>query len=367
MRNSYDFLEYPKAPAAYHITYNVADASGNPAVEVIRTVTVEWPEGLSLYLDILYAEVECGDVFEAPVARVRNACGDFFDEALASGEVDATAPGQYTLTYTYEDAPELSLIVVVEDSLAPEITLLGDAAMLIECGEAFADPGAFAMDHCDSDLTAAIITFNPVDTDMPGTYYVAYDVMDAAGNRAPTEARTVIVLDNCPYEGEGEVPGEGETPAEGEGEAPAEGEGEAPAEGEGEAPAEGEGEAPPSITVPDVMGMKLDEARALLEALGFQVRVEYITHVGCGNLADDTVLEQNPEAGTLAYHAAEITLTVAESRQGCPGGGCAGSADNWLQHLILALLALLGLWFMPAYGMVVKRNRTAKTITEHKQ
>ena len=76
---------------------------------------------------------------------------------------------------------------------APIITLLGDAAVSIIQSSGYVDAGATAFDTEDGDLTASIVTVNPVDTNVIGVYIVTYDVTDSDGNDAPQVIRTVTV------------------------------------------------------------------------------------------------------------------------------------------------------------------------------
>jgi len=79
------------------------------------------------------------------------------------------------------------------DSTPPVITLNGDAIVTLLVGETYNDAGAVASDDVDGDLTAIIVTVNPVDTSTAGTYAVTYDVSDSAGNAAVQVTRTVEV------------------------------------------------------------------------------------------------------------------------------------------------------------------------------
>ena len=75
-------------------------------------------------------------------------------------------------------------IATFGDGTAPVITLLGDASVTIEVGNAYVDAGATAEDAIDGDISAAITTDSSVDVDTVGTYTVTYNVSDAAGNAA---------------------------------------------------------------------------------------------------------------------------------------------------------------------------------------
>lgn len=75
----------------------------------------------------------------------------------------------------------------------PTITLFGEFKVTITQGEHYDDAGATAYDQIDGDLTNNISVINPVDTNVPNTYYVRYNVSDTAGNQAKEVVRTVVV------------------------------------------------------------------------------------------------------------------------------------------------------------------------------
>jgi hypothetical protein len=80
----------------------------------------------------------------------------------------------------------------VADTTAPTITLNGSAAMTLNVGDTFSDPGATATDDVDGDLTSSITTDAYVDTSVAGSYLVTYTVTDSSGNSATAE-RSVVV------------------------------------------------------------------------------------------------------------------------------------------------------------------------------
>ena len=86
-------------------------------------------------------------------------------------------------------------VSVTVDNTAPVITLVGTDPVSVELGTVYADAGATALDDLDGDITAGIVTVNPVDTAALGSYTVTYDVMDSAGNPAAQVTRTVNVMD----------------------------------------------------------------------------------------------------------------------------------------------------------------------------
>ena len=81
-----------------------------------------------------------------------------------------------------------------KDTVKPVITLLGDSSVDVVVGTAYADAGATAFDNHDGDITAKIVTGDPVDSDVLGAYTVTYNVTDSAGNAADQVTRTVNVI-----------------------------------------------------------------------------------------------------------------------------------------------------------------------------
>ena len=83
--------------------------------------------------------------------------------------------------------------IIINDDIPPEITLLGNNTVNIDVDSTYTDAGATATDDIDGDITANIVTNNPVDTSISGNYTITYDVADSSGNNATQVTRTVIV------------------------------------------------------------------------------------------------------------------------------------------------------------------------------
>jgi VCBS repeat-containing protein len=79
------------------------------------------------------------------------------------------------------------------DVTPPVITLKGSASVTLTVGDTYTDAGATATDALDGDLTAKIVTTNPVNTAQVGSYTVTYNVKDTSGNAATPVTRTVTV------------------------------------------------------------------------------------------------------------------------------------------------------------------------------
>lgn len=83
-----------------------------------------------------------------------------------------------------------------EDTTPPSVTINGASSVTISLNSTYTDQGATATD--DEDGTVAVVTDNPVNKDLAGTYTVTYRATDAAGNTG-TATRTVIVKNDADY------------------------------------------------------------------------------------------------------------------------------------------------------------------------
>jgi hypothetical protein len=199
-----DSLLDTSAVGVYTVTYSVTDGAGFTS-QVDRTVAVVDTElPIITLLGDNPMTVECGDAYVEPGATAADACtGDMTASIIIGGDVvDSGVVGAYSVTYTVTDpegnSVEETRVVDVVDTTIPVITLTGDASVTTECSLPYTDAGATALDVCDGDLTASIVTVNPVDTAVVGTYVVTYNVTDAQGNVAVEVTRSVEVVDTTP-------------------------------------------------------------------------------------------------------------------------------------------------------------------------
>jgi hypothetical protein len=113
--------------------------------------------------------------------------------------VDTDTAGVYVITYDVTDsgalaATQVTRTVNVNEDMPPVITLVGNAAVTLTVGDAYAEQGATATDAEDGDISVNIVVGGDVvNTAAAGTYTVTYNVMDSFGNAATEVARTVTV------------------------------------------------------------------------------------------------------------------------------------------------------------------------------
>ncbi len=190
-------------PGVYTITYNVMDNAQNSAVQVTRTVTItEAPDTTAPVITLLgdaSVIVEAGTNYsDAGATALDDKDGDLTGAIVVGGSVNVNVPATYTLTYNVQDAVpntaiQVTRTVIVKDTIVPTITLVGDAALVIQKDASYSDAGAAAPDSLDGGITANIVVNNPVNSGTPATYTVTYAVSDAAGNPAPAVTRSVRV------------------------------------------------------------------------------------------------------------------------------------------------------------------------------
>ena len=87
-------------------------------------------------------------------------------------------------------------LTVSSGGIAPVITLMGEAAVTVECGGAYAELGATTTDNCATGLVVTI-GGDPVNTIIVGTHMVTYNASDGNGNSAAEVTRAVHVVDTA--------------------------------------------------------------------------------------------------------------------------------------------------------------------------
>ena len=157
----------------------MTDANGNAAAEVTRTVTVvDTTVPVITLLGEDPVTIEVGAVYtDAGATALDNYDGDITSSIVEVSTVDTAIAGSYTVTYDVADASGNTALTVtrsvnvIEDTVAPVITLLGDNPITIEVGDTYTDAGATATDNFDGDITSSIVTVSTVNTSIVGVYF----------------------------------------------------------------------------------------------------------------------------------------------------------------------------------------------------
>jgi PKD repeat protein len=192
------------APGTYYFKYTVQDAAGNAAEPAIRVVIVtadKTPPALVVSgADTQYVAVSDVSFVEPVVVSAEDLVdGDLASEVIRSGNFDVNQVGVYTLNFAVADFSgnnvTIHRTIIVEDTIAPVITLAGTDTVYHEVNTPYVDAGATASDNYYTGIDKDIITTGTVDITHPGTYVLSYSLADASGNKAQAVYRVVIVRD----------------------------------------------------------------------------------------------------------------------------------------------------------------------------
>ncbi|WP_460220494.1 immunoglobulin-like domain-containing protein [Psychroserpens sp. MEBiC05023] len=190
------------AIGAYLITYNVSDAAGNTAVEIVRTIIVSdiTPPVITLN-GLSNIDLNIGEIYtELGATAIDNLDGDISANVVISGSVNTSTAGVYFVNYNVSDSignaasTVTRTVTVIADTTPPVITLIGAETINLLAGDSYNEQGATAVDNIDGDLTSSIVTSGTVNTTVAGPYIVTYSVSDTAGN-STQESRTVNVTE----------------------------------------------------------------------------------------------------------------------------------------------------------------------------
>ncbi|HYH99622.1 DUF5011 domain-containing protein, partial [Hyalangium sp.] len=141
---------------------------------------------------------ECGtSMTQLAAAQAQDNCVDPFVTYTLEGEGYSLGTPR-TVSWLANDGTNevtCSTSITMVDTLAPSLSLKGEALQQLECGVgSYNEVGALASDQCAGDLSSRVAISGSVNAAAVGSYPVAYSVVDGAGNEA-TAARTVRVSD----------------------------------------------------------------------------------------------------------------------------------------------------------------------------
>jgi hypothetical protein len=192
------------------VTWTGTDDCGNQTTES-ATFTIEdsTPPTITGIEDLT---VECDgagntedlEAWLASPVVTEDTCGETTVETDFDGLTDGCSEtGSAEVNWTAVDdcgnAASLAAMFTIEDTTPPEITLNGEAEMVVECGvDSYEEPGATVTDVCDGQDISGNVGGDDVDEATPGTYVVTYEAEDECGNASDQVMRTVKVVDTMP-------------------------------------------------------------------------------------------------------------------------------------------------------------------------
>lgn len=149
--------------------------------------------------------LEAGSFYIEPgVSASDNLDDDITLRIAASGFVDIGELGSYVITYSVTDtagnaAALLTRTVTVVDTIPPVLQLFGENPVTLSYGETYEDPGAFAFDAYDGDVSESIEFIPPaVEFGLPGDYAFTFRATDTSGNVAEAIRVVTVVDDQAP-------------------------------------------------------------------------------------------------------------------------------------------------------------------------
>tara|TARA_Y100000389_G_scaffold72022_2_gene68737 strand:+ start:148 stop:8115 length:7968 start_codon:yes stop_codon:yes gene_type:complete len=189
----------------YQITYNVQDSNNN-ATSIVQTISVRdsSPPNLTLNGDTTI-EIEYGSDYIELGATSYNIQNNAVPITIVS-DVCTNILGTYSVVYTSvagEFVSQFRRTVIVKDSIAPTLTLIGDATYTLLAGEVFTDPGVNVSDNYDTPeninvSSSYLLNGNSVselDTSILGNYTITYTANDTYNN-VVSVTRQVNIIDN---------------------------------------------------------------------------------------------------------------------------------------------------------------------------
>ena len=193
----------------YTLTYSVTDSAGNTGnatrrVDVVSAtdttppvITLNGANPYTLSVGVPYSEPGW--------TAIDDVDGDLSGLVAVSGSVETNVPGSYTLIYAVTDSAGNTAsttrtvnVIAEPDTTPPVITLDGADPYTLTVGIDYSEPGWTATDNRDGDLSDRVTVSGSVNTNVPGTYPLAYSVADSSGNAASATRTVNVVLDTTP-------------------------------------------------------------------------------------------------------------------------------------------------------------------------
>jgi hypothetical protein len=196
-QSMYDTLKH--SPDSYPLFFTIKDGLlTDPVLNNDMTppiVTLNGPD--TIIISVHTAYIEYG------ATAYDNVDGDLTTRITIGGYIDTMRNGTYLLYYSAIDnsgntGTAIRTIIITRgesnDTVRPVITLKGDSNLYIAPGDTFVEPGYYAFDNVDGDITSKV---KPLIADHETYTLIWYQVYDAAGNESVPVVRHIyhIVYD----------------------------------------------------------------------------------------------------------------------------------------------------------------------------
>jgi len=191
------------------LTYDYTDISWNVATQITRTVNVvDTTPAVILLNGSSVITLEIGDSYSDAGAQFSDVIDGTGAIVATGGPVTTSSTGSFMLSYDYTDSSgnitaTVNRTINVVDTTPPVITLVGSGLITQEQNTVYTDSWAIALDNLDGNITANIVTVNPVNTANTGSYTVTYNLLDASWNSAAQITRVVNVVTSL-FDGDGD-------------------------------------------------------------------------------------------------------------------------------------------------------------------
>ena len=185
-------------PGTYTIVYRAVDDNGLMASPVTRKIIIADTTPPVVDLEETFFVAECGTHSNIPGGTAFDTCAGALDVTLLDAvELDTAgfAVARYEAMDPSGNVGSVSLLVAIEDTTAPLLTLLGGNAT-VPYGGAYQEQGYLVTESCDQ---YPQVKYSPaaIDTRTIGARERTYYAIDADGNRSAELTRSIGVVPPC--------------------------------------------------------------------------------------------------------------------------------------------------------------------------
>ncbi|MFC2113862.1 immunoglobulin-like domain-containing protein [Bacteroidota bacterium] len=154
------------------------------------------PEITLIGPDTLYLN-QCDTLTDPGATASSVLFGSMTSQIVVTDNVDPNNAGFYWIKYTVTDSfgnkgSKKRIVSIIQDKVAPQITLLGKSQDTIDVFTSFSDPGVVASDNCSGLQKVDVIS--TLNSNFLGQFLITYVAYDNNNNTAQL-TRTVVVLD----------------------------------------------------------------------------------------------------------------------------------------------------------------------------